>query len=461
MDDASGDSGVPERPTGSLVFRQCGAVECAEVMVPIDRAAPERGTVSIAINRVLADPRHRYRGVLFVNPGGPGAPGKAFVEAAAAGLRAMFAGYDIVGFDPRGVGDSQGLDCEVTDDWADVYEVGGVTAVLASFQRDGGRCAELRRPLFDHLSTNAVVRDIDAIRSSLGHDQLAFLGISYGTRLASQYARQFPEHARAIILDAAVPPSGSFVELVEGQFDALLVAHQAFFADCRAGKLQCPADPERIFSLAVDELTALGQLDDFAAFWHSNLGSTAGREFLAGLLLEAEAAEAMPAMPEMMAMPGMPEMPATPDMPGMPPGGPEVDPSANITIHCADDTVAPLTLAEAEAEMKRFEALSPTFASLGLLSLSCAAWPVSRDPIDNGEFTPRVPVLVIGGTQDLLTPYPWSVETAQKLRGSTLVTSNHYGHGALGNGDACLDRIVLDYLENPRTLSTGLSCPGE
>jgi pimeloyl-ACP methyl ester carboxylesterase len=435
---------VDGRPAGSLAWRACGSAQCAEVQVPIDHAAPELGTLRIAINRVLADRLVPYRGVLFINRGGPGADGKSFVEANSQALRDVFPGFDFVGFDPRGTGESRPLDCELTADMPKEYEQGRSAAVLAAFKADGDRCAEASRPLFDHLGSNRVVDDIELIRHALGHQEINFLGISYGTRLAALYARKYPESARAFVLDAPVPASGDMVELVEGQFDALLEAHQSFFAACAARLLDCPPEPERVFESVVESAKESGELDNFVAFWRLLLASPPGRSLLAQGLRE----EAGQTAGEMMAgMPSAEEL------------VPDVGVAANITINCSDNTRARLSATEADAIMARFESLSPSFAILGLAALSCSTWPVANDPVPAEPFTPRVPPLVIGGTQDILTPYAWAEELSLELGGANLLQSQHYGHGAIAFGSLCVVERLQDYVENPRPLPAGLSCP--
>jgi pimeloyl-ACP methyl ester carboxylesterase len=443
-DDETTDLDDSGRPAGSLAWRACGSAQCAEVQVPIDHAAPELGTLPIAINRVLADGFVPYRGVLLINRGGPGADGKSFVEGNSQGLRAAFPGFDFVGFDPRGTGESRPLDCALDADLASEYEQGSASAVQAAVKAEGERCAGASRPLFDHMGSNQVVDDIDLIRRALGHQEINFLGISYGTRLGVLYARKYAESARAVVLDAPITPSGDFVELVEGQFDALLGAHQAFFAACAARVLDCPPEPERVFESVVERAKESGELDHFVSLWHVLLTTPTGRELMAQGLRE-EAGQIPGAM-----------------MAGMPPAEelvPDINGAANFTIHCSDNTRAPPSAIEAEAIMARFESLSAAFASLGLLALRCGAWPVANDAIPTGPFTPRVPPLVIGGTQDILTPYAWAEEQSLALGGASLLQSQHYGHGAISWGSRCVAERIRDYLEDPRPLPAGLSCP--
>lgn len=435
--DADADPDMPGRTASTLEWRACGKGQCAELEVPLDSRAPEAGTVSIAVKRIEAD-RAPYRGLLFINPGGPGMPSKGFVGDNADVLRAVFPGFDVIGLDPRGTGDSQGIQCDSGLGLGSAYAAGKTAAVLGVYREAAERCAAANRPLFDHLGTNQVIDDIDLVRQALGAEELNFLGISYGTRLAAEYARKYPEHARAVVLDATVPPSGDFVELVEGQFDALLETNRHFFEHCADGTLDCPPEPQRAFDDYVAGLDP-AQADGFLKAWQLYLTMPFGPAILAEALSDGFTASSGGGMEVMLP-------------------GSNVDSLVNLAIHCTDSTGAPLTASEAEAEMARFEALSPTFAPLGLLSLACAGFPPARDPVPTGAFTPRIAPLIIGGGEDILTPFAWAEETALEIHGASLLRSEHFGHSAISYGSRCVFDEVRAFLVDPRPLPAGSSC---
>ncbi|HKO92951.1 MAG TPA: alpha/beta fold hydrolase, partial [Polyangiaceae bacterium] len=185
--------------SGGVAWGNCGSLQCARVRVPIDYAAPDSGTIQIAINRISARGAER-RGVVLLNPGGPGAPGKAFAAASADALRALLPGYDFIGFDPRGVGESAALHCSRDVDLTGLLKSGGVDAMLEGLRSASQSCAMENGSLFNHIGSNQVVQDIDQIRQALGVEEINFIGVSYGTRLGALYAQAFPEHARAVVL---------------------------------------------------------------------------------------------------------------------------------------------------------------------------------------------------------------------------------------------------------------------
>jgi pimeloyl-ACP methyl ester carboxylesterase len=437
-----------ERPADALSWSPCGNLECAEVEVPIDHDEPAAGTISIAINRARASDEVPYRGVILLNPGGPGAPGKPFAASAANVLRRLFPGFDIVGFDPRGVGESAALGCTFDIDPGRLYTESGVEGLFAGLEATSERCAEEDGLLFQHLSSRAVVADLDRIREALGHEQINFYGISYGTHLGALYAMTFPEHARAVVLDSAAPASSEMIEIINGQFEALLDAHAAFLDDCATGALDCGADTEAAFASRLASATERGQRAAFVSGWASLLTSPPGRDRLAQVLREEAEATQGPAMQ------------APEDTSDSGDRADAVSAAANLATSCSDNTAAPLSVSEAEALMDSFEQRSPDFATQGVGALNCSGWKVESDPAPEIAFTPRVPLLVIGGTQDSLTPLQWAQDIAAAMPGSSLLVSEHYGHGAIGYGGPCILPYLHEYMENLTPVPVGTRCAG-
>ncbi|MFC5720439.1 alpha/beta fold hydrolase [Streptomyces gamaensis] len=213
-------------------------VECATVTVPLDHADPHGPKLDIAVSRVPASgtPAER-RGILLVDPGGPGGPGLAYAVTKRARLpERVRRAYDVIGFDPRGTGRSAPADCGA---------MGGLFAAPAADPVPHGRAAErahlagLRRLADDcargvgeavlpHLSTGATARDMDAIRAALGTPRLTFLGVSYGSYLGAAYAALFPHRTGAMVLDSVVGP-GDWYDFDLRQARALLRQRSTLF----------------------------------------------------------------------------------------------------------------------------------------------------------------------------------------------------------------------------------------
>jgi len=321
-----------------------GGIECRELAVPIDYADPDGPQLALALARAPHWEGYDYRGAILVNPGGPGAPGRPFLEAIA-GRRAlgMLRGFDLVSFDPRGVGDSGAVACGTGTVPKVVFDSRGTDGLIEYFEHDAAVCAERMGLLFDHLGSQDVVRDMDSIREALGQRQLNFLGASYGTRLGALYAQTFPERVRAIVLDGPMHPLADLTELVTDQFDALVAAADEFFADCNQGVLDCPYDVELVADDLWNRSVERGAEDLFAGMWQSSLAQTGGRERLADLLYtfaiypdfweDLIASAFDDPLPEQVAV--------------------------NQAVHCTDQSVAVPSASEIDAAIGRFGERSP------------------------------------------------------------------------------------------------------
>lgn len=198
--------------TPAIAWRQCAEeqarYECGTLALPIDRSNPGGPTFELAVNRHKAtDPAHRI-GVLFVNPGGPGGSGVQFAEDAAQYFSPqIIQRFDIIGFDPRGVGDSNPVVCAT--DLRDrqrgaIYprtaaEFAGLVTIEKRLRED---CRRRTGPLFDHMSSADVAEDMDALRSALGEPKISYYGLSYGTLFGQMYAERHGDRIRAMVLDS-------------------------------------------------------------------------------------------------------------------------------------------------------------------------------------------------------------------------------------------------------------------
>jgi pimeloyl-ACP methyl ester carboxylesterase len=434
-----------------LEWRLCGSLECAELKVPLDPSDPQGQQISIALNRQAADPSRPKLGVLLFNPGGPGEPGKPFLATIAPGLAGL--PFDLIGFDPRGVGDSDRVDCAQQADPAAVYAAQGAGAAIDAVRAEGEVCRDAVGPLFQHVGTNAVVGDIEQIRLALRVEQINFYGLSYGTRLGAVYAQRYPDRIRALVLDSPMPPKADLPAFVAAQFEAVLAAHQALISGCEQGTLPCPADAAHIFDLLV---RAADDAQDRAAFlsgWALRLSNPLGRGELVQILAALEGVsyedtDMLATMEDMMDEP-------------QPPGvlGPDFSPATNQTVNCADSIVEPPNETQAQALMESYAQRSELFAPLGIAAISCAGWPVQRDPVSPISFSLRTPPLIIAGVADTLTPLPLAEDLHAAIAGSSLLVSQHYGHGALLFAGPCVGEAISRYLLGLVLPADGTTCP--
>ncbi|HEV7760259.1 MAG TPA: RpiB/LacA/LacB family sugar-phosphate isomerase [Acidimicrobiales bacterium] len=225
--------------------------QCAELVVPVDHAAPKGDELTLSVLRVPATGDDDQRiGALFVNPGGPGATARAFANEIAHDLPAsVLRRFDVVGVDPRGTGRSE-LDCgfDVTRLFgADpVIENDDEAAALVGVNQDYvAACQAEAGDLLPHLGTRDAARDLDAVRAAMGDDQISYLGFGYGAALGQTYAQLFPRQLRAMALDGAVPLGLTGTDLAHDQAIGFESALAAFAQNCNA-QPDCPASPDAL-----------------------------------------------------------------------------------------------------------------------------------------------------------------------------------------------------------------------
>ena len=478
-----------ERPSELISWTECGpGLDCATYPVPVDHADPDGETVPLAIVRHRAtDPDERL-GALFVNPGGPGAPASDLVRAIGTAGDLAFvspeiaARYDVIGMDPRGIGGSGGVRC-LTDEQREAVIATDLDPTIpgglplpelqeqASTLREG--CAANVDPeLLGAMATDAVARDMDLVRAALGEEEIAYLGVSYGTLLGATYATLFPERVARMVLDAPVDPVLWREDPLQAALEQTLSAEQqldSWLQTCRAeGAEACPfgaGDPERAFDALVARLEAqpldvpaspagpAGTLDGAATLNAARLAVFDRRLWpvLTAGLLAAEAGD------------GSVLVGLSQTLVREPDGSPSGLVEGNVAVNCLDRAV-PGELARHEANALAAQQAAPRFGELsGYLSLSCIDWP-GDDP---ARFTDPLtaagagPVLVIGGREDSQTPYPWAEAMTAGLADGHLLTRDGVGHGSYRASGPCVDTAVDAYLIGGQLPPVGTTCPQE
>jgi pimeloyl-ACP methyl ester carboxylesterase len=253
-------SGPPRRAAAVLRWQACprqvGATAgmlCGQLQVPLDYQRPNGRKIILALSEVPATaPRSRQQGVLLVNPGGPGAPGLTLAATVAAGLSpAVAADYDIVGFDPRGVGLSvPELVCDPSffsrarPDYVPANPA-GEQPLVARAKAYAADCERRFGWLLPYMTTEDVARDMDSIRAALGQRQISYFGYSYGTYLGQVYATMFPHRVRRMALDSVVNPQGAWWAdnisqdyAFQGRMDALFAWIARYASDYHLGSTQ-------------------------------------------------------------------------------------------------------------------------------------------------------------------------------------------------------------------------------
>jgi pimeloyl-ACP methyl ester carboxylesterase len=459
--------------TAGLDWQPCeGGAECATLPVPLDYAHPNRKTIEIALLRTRATDPSRRIGSLLVNPGGPGGAGRALPltlrnEAAGGSSAEIFARFDVVGFDPRGVGASSAISC---GDAIESYEKADFTpsndnedkALVADTRKFVRACQQRSDDLLSFVDTTSAARDMDRIRQALGEGTISYLGFSYGTQLGAVYADRFPKRVRAFVLDGAVDPKeyARGVASVRGQTESIDEAFHAFAADCGA-RPDCPfysnGDPLSRFDALIESL------DDQPLPVSSQPGRTitANQVVLATALVMSELPELRGLLETMLAQAQAGDGSGTAtalDVAFKEPGGTRNNfAEANTAIVCLDARW-PRGATGYNALITRGEAASPRFnQTFQVGQLPCAYWPVKpkvpRAPVANGA----PPMLVVGSTGDPLTAYADSEAMASQLSSGVLLTRDGPGHTAYGKSP-CIDNAMNAYLFDLQVPAQGTRC---
>lgn len=465
----------PEVPR-QLVGRSAAGMtyECATVAVPRDWTAPATGgTYDVAMIRIRSQDQAGRIGSLVLNPGGPGASGidvAVYLSygAALGGLPTEITDrFDIVGFDPRGVGRSSPVKC-ISDDEQDATFAADPDPVsqadfddaVALNKRVGAACGAKYGAQLPLFSTEQAARDLDAVRSAVGDEKLSFLGFSYGTLLGATYAQLFPSKIRALVLDGAIDPAQDYVTGSEAQAKGFERAFTNFTQWCRATPGKCPIAP--------DARTAM--TDALAKAKASPIEGKDGREatdgwvFLAlisSLYTEAgwqKLAEAVDALQA-----GNPDgifKLADSYADRKPDGSYSNLFDANLAVNCADTDAAP-SVDEVRRLQGEWRRKYPLFGgALASDLLACTFWPGKRDPYPAGPATGAPPILVVGTTGDPATPYENTAELAKMLGVGHVLTWEGEGHTAYPS-TRCIVNAVNAYLIALTVPKEGLRCPAK
>ena len=454
--------------TQELEWSPCGNHECAMAAMPIDYSDPTGDTVSIALEKQPAD--GEPLGTIFVNPGGPGGSGVDFVEQVATEFRPeVLERYDIVGFDPRGVGLSDPVDCYDTEELDEFISVDPTPdndqeeqGALEATKEFAAACLETTGDLLAHVSTIEVARDLDVLRGVVGDETLTYYGASYGTTLGSTYAELFPDKVGRMVLDGATDPSLSAEESNRSQAAGFQLALEAYLDECLTQE-DCPFTGDRQAALdQIEELLA-GLDEDPLPTGDEERPLTESLGFF-GIAVTLYSEDSWPYLSDGLALALEGDGSALlqfADIYFSRENGEFADNSAEVifAVNCLDEPLS-LSVEDIEASVPEYEKASPTFGRVFAWSmLGCSNWPVTtteeRITIDAAG---AAPIVVIGTTGDPATPYEEAVALADQLESGVLVTRVGDGHTAFGAGNQCVDSAVDAYYLEGTVPEDGLEC---
>lgn len=477
LDDATaGSASAPGAPDGfesyygqSLEWSDCGGgFECATASAPTSWQDPDSDPIELALKRHTATGDRK--GSLLVNPGGPGASGIDYVTSAWTGMgKKLRAAYDVVGFDPRGVGQSTAVSCfddarkdeSLAKDF-DTTEA-GLAAMADEYAAWGAACAENTGELLGHVDTQSAARDMDMLRAVLGDEKLNYLGFSYGTELGATYAGLFPDRVGAMVLDGAIDVTLDADGVSEGQAAGFERALRNYVADCQAGA-DCP--------LTGDVDAGMKQVRDILDHaFDSPYPTSSGRRVTQSLAFYGVAVTLYDERSWPVLTQAIQEVTSqgTADVflyladyynDRNTDGGYSTNSSEAFRAVSCLDSRGSEDLATLQAEAERISDAAPTVGRFFSYSgLTCHDWPypaVEHDFDQSAKGAP--PIVVIGTTQDPATPYEWAEKLADTLDSGVLVTYDGEGHTAYGRSNSCIVDAVDGFLVDGTTPKEGLTC---
>ncbi|XVV11331.1 alpha/beta hydrolase [Actinoplanes sp. CA-131856] len=466
----------PEIPD-QLVGRGAAGMtyDCAKVSVPRDWSDPGNGeTYAIAMIRIRSATQKQRTGSLLINPGGPG--GSGIDTAVYLSFGQQFGGlpteitdkFDVIGFDPRGVGRSDPVKCISSSDQdasfaavPDPVSQADYNELVTLNRKIADGCAQKYGPAqLATFSTVQAAKDMDAIRGAVGDEKLTYLGYSYGTLLGATYAQLFPTKIRALVLDGAVDPKQSFIEGSESQAKGFERAFTNFTNWCKANTADCPIAPDA--RKAVTD--ALKAADTKPVKGADGRNATSGWIFVAvvsSLYTETGWTALAKAIADL----------KTGDAEGVfeladqyaerkPDGTYSNLFDANLAVNCSDTKDAP-TVEEVRRLQGEWRKKYPLFGgSLAVGMLPCAVWKGDRDPYPAAAAVGAPPIVVVGTTGDPATPYENTADLASMLGVGHVLTWEGEGHTAYPSTQ-CIVQAVDGYLIDLKVPQEGLRCPAK
>jgi pimeloyl-ACP methyl ester carboxylesterase len=462
-------SDEPE-PTAEIVWQPCPdtpAVQCGTLEVPLDWAHPHGEAISLALARRPAeDPAHRVGSLLF-NPGGPGGAGVAWVERLpetfSPTLRQRF---DIVGFDPRGVGRSTPVRCDLPtfDPTVSLFptDAAGFQRLVERNLALGQSCQRETGPLLGHVDTTSAPRDIEAIRVALGDGQLNWLGLSYGTMLGAAYAELYPRRIRAMALDGNLEHSLPETVMLANEVMATEDAFNRFTVWC-GRDASCPLHGADV-ALVYDELVAAADLTPIPA-------STANRG-VSGEEIRFTTQSYLLAKNPMVFSSGWVGLGAAIDQARNGDASGFVTPVSTGQSDNPQSSARAIECLDFPAQSRSFEDLLARVTMVRVLAphtgggtetwkfvSGCIGWP---EPPQNLPHRARIkgapPMLLVNASHDPSTAYVWALGLEAQIPGSTLLTRDGEGHTSYITSDcarAAIDRYLVDLgLPPPGTVCT-------
>lgn len=433
-----------------------GNFECGTLKVPLDWAKPNAEKITLALTRAKATDTQNRLGAILANPGGPGAAGLDLVNFPLFSER-LRARFDLIGMDPRGVGESTPIKCPsawngTTLQPQNAAEFDQLKKANADYYQ---ACKQTTGDLIDHVDTVSVVRDVEAVRKALGEKKLNFVGLSYGTAIAAEYARLYPNNSRALVLDGVLEYQQSALSFVKSGMVAAEDGLSRFASACQsdAGCALYGQEPLAVFDQTVQKANA-GQLQgakglvkgetvtgSAGEFLH-NVGTfsppAGGWSFFADLLKKAQSVDGSGFSANYDYYQGV-----------------------QRAITCLDKP-ADIGSWAAYGPVHNLEAQSPHLAGnvqTWQATTGCIGWgaPALAEPVAPPGLVVGQPMLLVTSTHDPSTPAAWAESVRARYPGSSLIYREGDGHTSYMTSE-CIRNYVDDFLISGKLPASGQMC---
>lgn len=450
---------APPAQADGLAWESCGPQqECAWLTVPIDHQQPDMGTIDLRVIRIAAR-GGRARGALVINPGGPGSSGVDFVRFfALSAPDQLRTNFDLVGFDPRGIGQSQPIRCLSSNQLAQYLRLDTTPRtpraqriLMRKAARWSPGCLADQPRLAPFLASDQTVQDMDLLRAALGAPRLDFLGFSYGTLLGARYAEAFPDRVGRFVLDGGVDPTLDLMEISRDQAAGFQRAIRRFAADC-ARQDRCPLG-ESPGSVLRTINTLLRTIKERAI---PTRGPTTlvQSQAIYGIVTALYSPALWPALRQALVAARRNDGTQLQQLAylGSEQTGPErFAGNLRFGLYATGclDTPAPPGRSGLAAAAKRWSASSavPDISrALAWSNAPCHTWFRHGRAQQQVSSTTTESMLIVGTRYDPATPYRWSQTLNRALPTSSLLTYEGDGHTAFGSGVSCVDNAVTQYL---------------
>ncbi len=473
-------AGAVEEKTdpGAIVWGPCDddeeeVLECGRLAVPLDYDDPLGDQIELGVARLRKEERPDK--VLFVHPGGPGLPVIDFLKDGISQGRpkvpeAVMSSFDLVAFDPRGVGQSTPMDCGLVSGAEVPNRFGGegvVSKVAQAVRLHGYACEKKYGRYMSELGTMSGVEDMERVRDALGATEISFLGYSYAGLLGAAYADRYPQRVRAMVLDAPLGQGLDDEVFIVERVEAMQATFELFVSYCQEEVPGCPDDlgtqltelhqrllhqEKHTWDAFEEKMSGFSVHLIEATLWAGLAQGPRWRD-LAEVCIEL----VQDRVGNIPALSGLAQLHAelVPDEIR----SPKIKGAHSAHIHCLDRPALSSSAAVIELD-RRLQKKAPIFhAHMTVLGAVCRGWPATPNHVPTVlEAGGAGPIMVVGGEHDSSAPFVWAEHMAETLKSGFLVRSAHRGHTIVFKEDACVGDAVTRFLLDPSQQPKDLRC---